>query len=310
MFRTTYRASILAIMVGTLLALSLAATAGATFPGRAGLLVFQAQTASGVQIFTMRPNGHDVRQITHIDGDALNPDWSPDGQLIAFAVNECSIAFVDSAGGNLRVLPPLAGAGVPGVDVCEGDPSFTPDGMRVVFIHFDPIADVEQVWSMNLDGSDRRVITGSGAPDPNVSPDGQTLSFKGAAGALFTTNMDGSGLKQISPTMDVAYKHDWAPDGQHLVFSDNAEPLPGASVNIATVRSDGSGFQYLTDYTDGRRAFVGSYSPGGNWIVFRLEDHGRYALFRMRPDGGVLHRLTPFSEFRPRGTDWGPAATH
>jgi Tol biopolymer transport system component len=310
MTRLLPRALVLAIIGAVLATAVLASTASATFPDRDGLLVFQAQTASGVQLFTMRPNGHGLRQITHIDGDALNPDWSPDGRRIAFAVNECSVGFVDPDGDHLTVIPPLPGDGVPGVDVCEGDPSFTPDGKRIVFIHFDFSADVEQVWSMNLDGSDRRVITGSGAPDPNVSPNGEKLSFKGEAGALFSTNLDGSGLKQISPTLDIAYKHDWAPDGRHLVISDNAEPLPGESVNIATVRPDGTGFQYLTNFTDGRRAFVGSYSPSGKWIVFRLEDNGRYALFRMRPDGGALHRLTPFSEFRPRGTDWGPASAH
>ena len=58
--------------------------------------------------------------------------------------------------------------------------------------------------------------------------------------------MDGSGLVQVSPTVSVAYKHDWAPDGQHLVFSDNSEPGPTDAVNIAIVRPDGTGMQYIT----------------------------------------------------------------
>jgi Tol biopolymer transport system component len=310
MKRISVRAATLGVAAASLAALSLASSAAATFPDRNGRIVFQAETENGIQLFTMRPNGHDRRQITHLDADALGPDWSPDGRRIAFGFNECSVAFVDADGGNLTVLPPLPGDGAPGVDVCEGDPSFTPDGKRVVFIHFDFSAEVEQVWSMNLDGSDRRIITGSGAPDPNVSPDGTKLSFKGAAGALFTTNMDGSGLKQISPTIDVAYKHDWAPDGQHLVISDNAEPVPGESVNIATVRPDGTDYRYLTHFADGRRAFVGTYSPNGKWIVFRLESNGQYALYRMHPDGGAMHRITPFSQFLPRHIDWGPAIGH
>jgi hypothetical protein len=43
-----------------------------------------------------------------------------------------------------------------------------------------------------------------------------------------------------------------------------------------------------------------------SWIVFRLEDHGQYALYRMNPDGGALHAILPLSSFKPRYIDWGP----
>ena len=54
------------------------------------------------------------------------------------------------------------------------------------------------------------------------------FGFKGHPdGALFVANIDGSGAVQVSPSISVTYKHDWAPDGQHLVVSDNSEPSPG-----------------------------------------------------------------------------------
>ena len=62
--------------------LALAPAASATFPARNGLIAFQAQTDHGIQIFTVRPNGHDLRQITNVDGDAtaagLVAGWPPD----------------------------------------------------------------------------------------------------------------------------------------------------------------------------------------------------------------------------------------
>ena len=58
------------------------------------------------------------------------PDWSPDGRRIAFALNECSVAMMDADGGNLDVI-----ASDP--DLCQGDPSFTPDGSRLVYDRFD-----------------------------------------------------------------------------------------------------------------------------------------------------------------------------
>jgi Tol biopolymer transport system component len=125
---------------------------------------------------------------------------------------------------------------------------------------------------------------------------------------LMRTGINGHHPRLLLPySLDVAIKHDWAPDGERIAFSDNADNLD-VSANIGTIRPDGGGLRWLTHYTDPeQRAYVGSYSPNGRWIVYRLEDHGRYALMRMRPDGTHRHVILPQSDFRPRGIDWGPA---
>jgi Tol biopolymer transport system component len=305
MYRPTRRSAILAIAVPLLLAtLALAPVVSATFPARNGLIAFQAQTDHGIQIFTVRPNGHDLRQITHVDGEATAPDWSPDGRRIAFTLNECSVAIMDADGSDLGLI-----ADDP--TMCQSDPSFTPDGARLVFGHFDWLGTgLHEVWRMEPDGSDKRVVTGAGETDPNVSPDGRKLSFKDSSvGALFVQGMDGSGLVQVSPAVSIAYKSDWAPDGRRIAYSDNSEPGPDDAVNIATVRPDGTDTRYLTHYPAPLLAWLGGYSPDGQWIVFRLEDHGLFTLYRIRPDGSDLHQiLSPSTTFRPRNIDWGPAA--
>lgn len=307
MYRTSRRAAVLATLVLTTLAtLALAPDAAATFPGRNGLIAFQADIGdNGPQIFTIRSNGHQLRQITHVDGVAALPDWSPDGRRIVFTLNECAIALMDADGGNLHEV-----ASDPGL--CLGDASFTPDGARLVYTRFDFALEVEQIWSMKIDGSDQRFITDAGGPDPNVSPDGRKISFKGPPdGALFVANIDGSGIVQISPSISVTYKHDWSPDGQHLVVSDNSDPAPDEAVNIVTVRPDGSDWTYLTHYPAGFRANVGGYSPDGQWIVFRREGPGLVpTMYRIRPDGTDLHALYASSTIVPRAIDWGPAARH
>jgi Tol biopolymer transport system component len=301
MIRNRPRATI--AVLTTLATLALAPGVTATFPDRNGLIAFQAQTDDGVEIFTVRPNGRDLRQITHVHGDASQPEWSPNGRRIAFAIGECETAVMDADGASLSVI-----ASDP--DLCQGDPSWTPDGSRLVYDRFDFALEVEQIWSMKPDGSDKKFVAAGGGADPNVSPDGHKLSFKSqSTGALLVQNMDGTGLVQVSPTVSVAYKHDWAPDGQHLVLSDNSEPGPTEPVNIATVRPDGTDFRYLTHYTGPIHAYVGSYSPDGQWILFRLEKDGLNTLYRIRPDGTDLHPILRASTFRPRNIDWGPA-TH
>ena len=123
--------------------------------------------------------------------------------------------------------------------------------------------------------------------------------------------MDGSGLVQVSPSVSVAYKSDWAPDGRRIAFSDNSEPGPDDAVNIATVRPDGTDLRYLTHYPAGFRASVGGYSPDGQWIVFRLVGPGVVpTMYRIRPDGSDLHALYASPTIITRNLDWGPAETH
>lgn len=148
--------------------LSAAGTAFATFPGHNGLIAFQAQTSAGVQIYTVRPNGKDLQQITFLNGDAVAPAWSPNGRRIVFehdAPGECANVAIMNADGNGLIEFPAPG-------VCEDDPSFTPDGIRIIFHRFDPATNDDAFWSMDLNGDNRQRI-GLCCFDPNVSPNGK-----------------------------------------------------------------------------------------------------------------------------------------
>src|SRR5438445_9051848 len=160
------------------LVLATAGAAHATFPGRNGLIAFQAQATpdAHIEIYTVRQNGHDLRQITNLDADAVTPDWSPDGRQIVFEIDRpeapfCSIALMNRDGSNIVEL-------TPNEFVCEGDPSFTPDGARIVFHRFDPATNEEAFWSMDLTGNDRqRIPAPAGASDTNVSHNVEYLRF-------------------------------------------------------------------------------------------------------------------------------------
>ena len=66
------------------------AAALSTFPGTNGQIVFAALPtpgAPGMQIYTIEPNGTGLRQLTHLDGNATSPHWSPDGTRIVFELS-------------------------------------------------------------------------------------------------------------------------------------------------------------------------------------------------------------------------------
>jgi Tol biopolymer transport system component len=293
-----------------------AAPASATTPGTNGRIVFGAITDDGsVQLFLVGPHGHGLHQITHVNGDAVHPDWSPNGRRIAFEFdteNGCWLVVMRADGSHQRTLPHPPGA------ECDEQPSFTPAGHRLLFSSFNPSVDEEALWVERLDGThQRRLVRGgvAGVTDPNASPNGQQMTFvafngKDLGQGLIRTGINGHHPELLLPySFDVAIKHDWAPNGRRIVFTNNADNFD-FSANIGTIRPDGTGVRWLTHYTDPEvRGYVGGYSPDGHWVVFRKEDHGKYALMRMHPDGTHKRVILPLSDFRPRYIDWGTTPT-
>jgi Tol biopolymer transport system component len=311
------------LAVTSIAALAAAGTASASPHAKNGLISFYAVTPDeGAQLFTVRPNGHDLRQITHGPGEAVNPDWSHDGGTIVYEHDwdtETLCATVDLVDPDSTDRVSLTS----GMGGCEGQPAFTPSG-AIVYGHLDFASGDAGIWGMNGNGGNQHHIispwpNGAGdTNDPNVSPSGE-LTFAGTdfsligpfdpALGLFGSDLAGNGFHELLPMeVDLAVKHDWAPDGEHIVVTTNANFFdPNTTANIATIRPDGSELHYLTHYqSQDVKALVGSYSPDGRYIVFRLEDHGLYALLSMRADGSHLDTILPFSTFRPRGIDWGP----
>jgi Tol biopolymer transport system component len=289
-----------------------------TFPGTNGRIAFAALPtpgAPGMQIFTIEPNGTDLRQITHLDGNATSPHWSPDGNRIVFELDHptgeplCSVEIMNADGSGLTDLTGNRNG-------CEAAPSFSPGGSRIFFERFDDITNVDAIWSMNLSGGDRHLITtgtGSGVTAPEVSPDETMLSFVDSNGqpfgqALFTASIDGTNLRQLTPfILDLGIKLSWAPDGSRITLTPHADFNDHFSPNVATVNPDGSDLQYLTHFNaGGAAAFTGSYSPDGQWIVFRLQSRSTstFGLFKMRHDG-TRRALIAELPFAPRFIDWG-----
>ena len=311
------RRNVVLALAALLISAIVAGPMSATYPDRNGRMLFQADTGSGYQLYTIKANGHDLRQVTHVtNSDAVLGDWSPDGTQIVYehgAEEFARVEIMNADGTNVRVL---AGTGTETGVTFAGDPSFTPDGEHIVFNKFVEATEDFGIWIMNLDGSGQHEIGDLPYGDPNVSPDGDTLLMLGSKDdderqqALFTASMSGGDVEQItSYALDAAGKSDWAPDGGRVITSDNAN-IPEQSANVVTVPADGGEPFHVTEYSDPDvRAYVGGYSPDGNWIVFRLEDHGQYALCLVRPDGTALRTILPLSDFRPRGIDWGPPAS-
>ena len=302
-----------------LVALGLVASASSTTRGGNGRILYQQEVNGKFQLFSIRPDGSDRKQLTHGPTESVNGAWSPDGRSIVFEQsndNHAGVMLMNADGTHVRDLTPTG---------FQGDPTFTPDGKQIVFTRTD-VDRYDAVWIINADGSNERELksTRNAVPSPDkcgcnvdatMSPDGKTITYIRVIGewgvnqALMSVHTDGTGLKRLTPSsFEPGLKHDWSPDGKLILFSSPGDPTPGKSGNLWIMRGDGSNKHAITHYTGGAtNAFSGSFSPDGKWIVFRKEDAKGYHLSRIRPDGTGFHVITSNRVVPQRASAWGTA---
>jgi Tol biopolymer transport system component len=294
------------------------AGAPATSSDAQGSIVYEKELGPDTQLFIARPDGTGERRLTRVDGNALHPDWSPDGKRIAFHIEHtnakphpyCSIALINADGSGLTDLADRRRG-------CDGSPSFTPDGRRIVFGTFDDVKDVEGIASVDVSGADRRRIPTpwrAGVAAPLTSPDGKWVTFvrlmgeEGARNSLFAMRPDGSQLHRLTPpSWAIGDKYDWSADGKLIVVTTHAHFVrPGESANVVTIHPDGTVATRITRFTGGRKSgFAGSFSPDGKRIILRLERGETYGLATVDRDGRNLRAPTRFSTDQRSYIDWG-----
>lgn len=293
--------SIRAFRVGVLAALLLLTTmsAHATFPGKNGRIAF----VQDGEIFTMNPDGSDVKQLTHLgpDNSASWPAWSADGKQIVF--NEfpppdgiAQLWVMNADGSNQHLLFAEA-------DFGENRPSFSPDGSKIVFARCDlNIGDQDTcaIYTIGVSGGNLQAVTGfhedTTARSPMYSPDGGTIAFilsndtvAGYLGVTYLIDSDGANMRRITQPEPCLIRPDWSPDGTKItIFAHFCNPQ---NETIAVMNPDGTGLRYLThngiDYFNRPHDRNPAFSPDGTMIVFERHsaDFSTSSIYVMKADG-------------------------
>jgi Tol biopolymer transport system component len=125
----------------------------ATYSPDGTSLAFDSTRGGGTDIFVMKADGSDAHQLTFTHGQAWGATWSPDGR-IAFNAwhpgggNED--IYVIGPGGEKRLTTD------PADDV---EPSWSPDGTRIVYRRLDGSPDGGRLLSIASDGSDEQEMS-------------------------------------------------------------------------------------------------------------------------------------------------------
>jgi TolB protein len=210
----------------------------------------------------MDADGANVVRLTRSPGLYGDPDYSPDGTLIAFdsTVPGSEGVFVMNAadGSDMRRI-----TGLPEGVTTAYAPRFSPDGTELVFTG---VIDDRSggLYVVGLDGSGlRRITPPTLSPDKAAwSPSSHEIVFDaGSAGypfqSLWTVRADGSALTNITAAFGKVRAGEatdgfsgpaWSPDGSLILAVHGLHQGDGSStLRLATIRPDGAGLRDVSE---------------------------------------------------------------
>jgi TolB protein len=196
------------------------------------------------QIYTAKPDGSDLKQLSHAHGYNAESTITRDGKRIVFTSTrngDLDIYTMNADGSNVKQLTNELGY--------DGGPFWSYDGKKIVYRAEHPrtpeeIADYKdllskglirpgnlEIWVMNADGSNKHQVTRNGAANfaPYWHPDGKRIVFasnmadpkNGRDFDLYLINEDGTGLERITYAPDFDAFPMFSSDGKRLVWASN-----------------------------------------------------------------------------------------
>jgi TolB protein len=156
-------------------------------------------TNNGNGLWVMNPDGSNPHAITFHDD--IDPTWSPDGSMLAFASNRQGQRQLFVANANGKKVDKVTDLKQMG-----GRSSWSPDGTKLAFYR-GPEGD-HDIYVINIDGTGLKKLTNGGDNlGPSWSPDGNWIaftSFRDGNNEIYIVRPDGSHETRLtnSPTSD------------------------------------------------------------------------------------------------------------
>lgn len=240
--------------------------------------------------FYLADNKHILYASTHGEMNECPPPPAPraDRKYLWQVSPEYDIYIADLKGNITKQLTNTKGY--------DAEATVSPDGKLVVFTSTRS-GDLE-LYTMNIDGSNVKQITNGLGYDGGAffSPDGKQLVFRASRPTspedikeykdllseglvaptnmeIYTCNVDGSNLKQITNLGKANWAPFFTPNGKKIIFSSNHHSQRGYDFQLYLINLDGTGLEKVTSASI-FNAFP-MFSPDGKKLVFSSNRNNR-----------------------------------
>jgi Tol biopolymer transport system component len=202
--------------------------------GRA-YVTYGTEAANQTVIAEIPPGGGEPKELMKLEGNLGAVDWSPDRKLILFAYTirpekfansteflrerRSGISIVPAEGGEPQTLLPADKKGI-----WYSHCAWSPDGTKIAYIVFDNAKfkkeDMYSIWTMNIDGSEPKLVTNGGEYTLCWSPDGKCIVYenriKGMDFEIYRVGANGGEPEKMN-ILGRSLKY--SPDGKRIAYS-------------------------------------------------------------------------------------------
>ncbi len=272
------------------------------------LLAYTSAQNGNLDIYTMRPDGSELANLTDNPANDFNPFWSPDGRRIAFESDRdgsVQIFLMDADGSNLTQLTDG------GADhMFRSANPWSPDGSKLTFTESVPGEEKWVLFVMDADGKNK--IQLGQTPDiygaPSWSPDGEHIAFSLVEPGedrdkdhIYIIDAEGNKLTNVTNLLPedevlMSWNFPWAADGGSIFFVagryawenyNSRYAVYEASLDGNTLTEIFATSDRIDDWWDGT-AFIQGFN-------------GPQSLVWVRSDG-TISTLKPFENCQTRDT--------
>ncbi len=249
-----------------------------------GVIVMASARSGHTEIWLMNADGTGLRQLTNHQHYSDEPEFSPDGQWIAFERK-----YGDQDDYEIHIISRDSGGEY---SLGQGrEPAWSPDGQWIAFEDGDGRGHI-QVWRMTSDGGNREQLTFDDHDNraPDWSPDGKYLAMMSKVGNNWQiVILDVASQRQTPITKGSPDKRfpAWSPDGQWIAYN---TLKGGAPDQIWVIDVNGENASKLTSGGQNGRP---CWSQDSRYLLYNSTKGGAGQIMRVALEGGESQVVSP-----------------
>jgi TolB protein len=252
------------------------------------------------EVFILDWDGANPQQITHYKHLVRSPNWSWDGNKIAYTAfvklgntnfTNPALILYDLTTNRPQIISNRIGN--------NSGASFSTDNQAVFMTSsFEGNNDIYKVSTISgaIMGRLTKGPLAAMNIEPAVSPNGQKIAFasdRGGITALYLMNVDGTNVKLLTAFREFANSPSWSPDGSKIAFA----AQDTGNFDIFVIDSDGGVVKRITQGIKTNKGKLAqneypTFSPDGRFVMYTSNRTGKNQIYISTLDGKNEYRIT------------------